>query len=77
MFEGIVSRILENKFYILYRRTLSKKDVTPKYVIYNTGEFGGDFFKAYRSLTLAKRDFNRASKEAKQYEKELEKLLGV
>jgi hypothetical protein len=62
--QNIIKRIDENKFYILYRRILEKKDCTAKYVIYRTQEYGGDYLESFYSLTEARRIFKKVSKEA-------------
>ena len=66
--DGAIKRIEENKFYILYKRELPKHDVTPKYVIYRTADFGGDYFDDFYTLTEARRIFNKATKEAQECE---------
>ena len=66
-----IYRIKENKFYILYKRKLEKNECMAKYFIKNTEEFGGVYLGEYYSLTQAKKVFNKATKEALQYAKEL------
>lgn len=66
----ILNRIKENKFYILFSRDKGK-NTCPKYVIYRSNEFGGDLLKEFRYLREAKRIFNKATKEAIQYVKEM------
>lgn len=67
--KNAVNRIMENEFYILYKRELKPKDVSDKYVIYHTKEYGGDCFRSFKSLTQARKMFNICSKEAFDYEK--------
>jgi len=59
-----ILRIEENGFYILYKRLLEKKEVTPKYVIYRHKDFGGDLFQDFYTLTEARRIFKKLTKEA-------------
>ena len=66
-----IKRILENKFYILYKRVFDKDEIGYSYVIYSTDEYNSQHIKDFRYLQDAKRFFNKASKEAKQYQKEL------
>lgn len=60
----ILHRIEENKFYILYKRILPKNDVSQKYVIYRTEQFGGDLLENFYTLTEARKIFVKATKEA-------------
>jgi len=63
---------MNNKFYIAQR----KKDKSGfSYVIRATPEFGGTLLGSYKSKELSRWVFNKATKEAEQYEKELEKML--
>ena len=64
----ILNRIDESKYYILFKRILAKNDVSPKYVIYRTQEFGGDLFEDFYYLTEARRIFKKATKEAIEHE---------
>ena len=66
-----IKRKLENKIYILYERILQKNEIMNKYVIYRSEEYGHDFLESFNNLRQAKNVFNRATKEAIEYEKEL------
>ena len=66
-----IKRILENKFYILYERILQKNDIMNKYVIYRSEEYGHDFLESFDNFAIAKNVFDKATKEAIEYEKEL------
>ena len=66
-----IQRILENKFYILYKRILEKNEIMNKYVIYSSEEYNHDYFQDFNNLRQAKSVFNKITKEAIEYEKEL------
>lgn len=59
-----MQRIEENKFYILYRRVLDKKDSMNRYVIYRTSDYGGDMFEDFSYLTMARKIFKIATRQA-------------
>ena len=70
---NILQRIDENEFYILYKVKLDKNDVSNKYVIYRTDEYGGDFFESFKYLTQARKIFKIATQQAVDHED----LMGV
>lgn len=68
----IVTRVLQNDFYILYKRKTSEKNIN-KYVIYRSENFGYDYFQDYKYLSEAKKMFNILTKEAIEHKTILER----
>jgi len=66
---NIINRIDENQYYILYKRNLDKNDVSSKYSIYRTDEYGGDLFKDFRYLSEARKIFKKLTNECIEHEK--------
>jgi hypothetical protein len=66
-----ISRVKDNKYYILYKRTKDKGDTIPLYVIYNTEEYGGRMVSQFNTRREALKFFDRASIEATDYDNEL------
>jgi len=66
-----IIRIKENKYYILYKRIKDKGDTIPLYVVYYTDDFGGGISEEFSTRQLALRFFDKATKEAVEYNREL------
>jgi hypothetical protein len=66
-----IIRIKENKYYILYKRIKDRGDTILLYVVYYTETYGGGISKEFRYRQQALEFFNRATKEAIEFEKEL------
>lgn len=66
-----ILRLKDNKFYIAYRRSRGKETSCPLYVIYRQEEFGGGILGEYRNVRDLWSTFNKATKEAKEQEKEM------
>ena len=65
-----IIRIKENEYYILYKRIKDRGDSIPLYVVYYTDDFGGGY-KEFSTRQLALRFFDKATKEAVEYNREL------
>lgn len=68
---AVIYRIDENAYYILYKSKLEKNEVGNKYSIYRTEDFGGDFLDSFRYLSEARKVFNKATREAINFDTEL------
>jgi hypothetical protein len=66
-----IIRIKENKYYILYKRIKDRGDTIPLYVVYYTDDFGGGISEQFSTRQSALRFFNKATKEAIAYNKDL------
>lgn len=66
-----IIRIKENKYYILYKRIKDRGDTIPLYVVYYTDDFGGGISEEFSTRQLALRFFDKATKEAVEYNREL------
>ena len=67
-----ITRMKDNKYYILYKRHKeSYKENIPLYVIYYTAEYNGGIAKEFSNYRQSLGWFNKATKEAKNYEKEI------
>ena len=66
-----IAKIKENKYYILYKRIKDKGDNIPLYVVYYTDDFGGGISEEFSTRQSALRFFDKATKEAKIYNKDL------
>lgn len=64
----LINKVLENEFYILYKRQIPKNHICKKYVIYYTKEYGGDLFKEFENLTNARTMFKKLTKECIEQE---------
>jgi hypothetical protein len=69
----MLTRHNANDFYILYRRHLPNNDISPRFVIYRQLDYGHDFVKDFRTLREANKNFRLLTKEALQYQTELNK----